>query len=292
MYVQRLLLVLTALDIVAVTRALSTCTTLDTEHIKRKRVEAIRGQILSKLRLTSPPEEGSPAEVPAQVLAMYNSSRQLLQELGREREQGCVTHNTELEYYAKEVYKFDMMQGTSVDNDVSSCRGITSKIFRFNVSSMEKNVSNLFRAEFRALRVPNMNAKRNEQRIEVYQILKPDDHIAKQRYIAGKVVLTKGISEWVSFDVTESVKEWLINRDTNLGLEISVHCPCHTFHANGVISNEREVLDVKFKAPVVTAKAICHFKQLHLICHSKRGWHAGVAISCLCPLYICDLLSE
>ncbi|GCC17830.1 hypothetical protein chiPu_0022634, partial [Chiloscyllium punctatum] len=46
----------------------------------------------------------------------------------------------------------------------------------------------------------------------VFQILKPDDHIAKQRYIAGKVVLTKGISEWVSFDVTESVKEWLINR--------------------------------------------------------------------------------
>ncbi|XP_060684593.1 transforming growth factor beta-3 proprotein isoform X1 [Hemiscyllium ocellatum] len=247
MCVQRLVLLLSAVDLAVVTGALSTCTTLDTEHIKRKRVEAIRGQILSKLRLTSPPEDPSPAEVPAQVLAMYNSTRELLQELARDRQQGCVTHNTDFEYYAKELYKFDMIQGPAVDNDVSSCRGITSKVFRFNVSSMEKNVSNLFRAEFRALRVPNTSAKRNEQRIEVYQILKPDDHIAKQRYIAGKVVLTKGISEWVSFDVTESVKEWLINRDTNLGLEISVHCPCHTFHANGVISNEHEVLDVKFK---------------------------------------------
>ncbi|XP_062902101.1 transforming growth factor beta-3 proprotein isoform X1 [Mobula hypostoma] len=247
MCVRRLLLLLTALDLVAVSRPLSTCSTVDTEHVKKKRVEAIRGQILSKLRFTSPPEEPGPAEVPPQVLAMYNSTRELLQELGRDREQSCLTHNTDFEYYAKEVYKFDMIPGPTVDNDVSSCRGITSKVFRFNVSSMEKNVSNLFRAEFRALRVPNISAKRSEQRIEVYQILKPDDHITKQRYIAGKVVLTKGFSEWVSFDVTESVKEWLINRDTNLGLEISVHCPCHTFHANGVISAEGEVLDVKFK---------------------------------------------
>lgn len=245
-----LLLLLLALDAVSLGRPLSTCTTVDTEHMKKKRVEAIRGQILSKLRFSSPPDEPGPAEVPLQVLAMYNSTRLLLQELGRDQQHqqhACLSHNTQLEYYAKEVYKFDMIAGPAVDNDVSSCRGITSKVFHFDVSSMEKNVSNLFRAEFRALRVPNGSAKRNEQRIEVYQIVKPDDHIAKQRYIAGKVVLTKGFSEWVSFDVTDSVKEWLVNRDTNLGLEISVHCPCHTFHANGIISTEGEVLDVKFK---------------------------------------------
>lgn len=35
---------------------------------------------------------------------------------------------------------------------------------------------------------------------------------------------------------------------TNLGLEISVHCPCHTFNTNGnIIDNESEVLEVKFK---------------------------------------------
>lgn len=35
---------------------------------------------------------------------------------------------------------------------------------------------------------------------------------------------------------------------TNLGLEISVHCPCHTFNPNGdIIDNENEVLEVKFK---------------------------------------------
>lgn len=35
---------------------------------------------------------------------------------------------------------------------------------------------------------------------------------------------------------------------SNLGLEISVHCPCHTFNPNGdIIDNENEVLEVKFR---------------------------------------------
>ncbi|MEQ2176200.1 hypothetical protein GOODEAATRI_025644 [Goodea atripinnis] len=49
---------------------------------------------------------------------------------------------------------------------------MTSKVFRFDVSTMERNSTNLFRAEFRALRVPNPSAKRNEQRIELYQVRK------------------------------------------------------------------------------------------------------------------------
>lgn len=135
------------------------------------------------------------------------------------------------------------------------------------------------------------------------QIVRPNEHIRKQRYIGAKNVLTKGTPEWVSFDVTETVQEWLNNRGkavavicfsakennlasvlkiipthfqlinmtcislqkqqlwqssclyctrlpsgTNLGLEISVHCPCHTFSPNGdIIDSENEVLEVKFK---------------------------------------------
>ena len=45
-----------------------------------------------------------------------------------------------------------------------------------------------------------------------WQILRPDDHIAKQRYIGGKNALTKGMPEWVSFDVTDTVREWLMYR--------------------------------------------------------------------------------
>lgn len=62
-------------------------------------------------------------------------------------------------------------------DDLTYCpKGITSKVFRFNVSIMEKNSTNLFRAEFRALRIPNTAAKRNEQRIELYQVCEPTLH--------------------------------------------------------------------------------------------------------------------
>lgn len=62
-------------------------------------------------------------------------------------------------------------------DDLLYCpKGITSKVFRFNVSTMEKNSTNLFRAEFRALRIPNPSAKRNEQRIELYQVCEPTIH--------------------------------------------------------------------------------------------------------------------
>lgn len=44
------------------------------------------------------------------------------------------------------------------------------------------------------------------------QILQKDDPKAKQRYIGGKNVPTKGTPEWISFDVTETVREWLMYR--------------------------------------------------------------------------------
>lgn len=96
---------------VTMTLSLSTCTTVDIDHIKKKRVEAIRGQILSKLRLTSPPQTIGPNQVPFQVLALYNSTKELIEELGRDRQQSCGQDNTETEYYAKEIYKFNMING-------------------------------------------------------------------------------------------------------------------------------------------------------------------------------------
>ncbi|XP_018601624.1 transforming growth factor beta-3 proprotein [Scleropages formosus] len=250
MYLGKALLFLLLSSCVSTSLSLSTCATVDIDHIKKKRVEAIRGQILSKLRLTSPPPTLDASQVPFQVLALYNSTKELLEELGRERQQSCGQDNTETEYYAKEIYKFNMIQGPSENNELlHPCpKGITSKVFRFNVSSMEKNATNLFRAEFRALRIVNEAATMNEQRIELYQILRPDGHIGKQRYIGGKNVLTKAPPEWISFDVTETVREWLMYQETNLGLEISVHCPCHTIKPNGDIDeNSYELLQVKFK---------------------------------------------
>lgn len=48
------------------------------------------------------------------------------------------------------------------------------------------------------------------------QILRPDEHIAKQRYLSGRNVQTRGSPEWLSFDVTETVREWLLHRGRGL----------------------------------------------------------------------------
>lgn len=124
---------------VTMTLSLSTCTTVDIDHIKKKRVEAVRGQILSKLRLTSPPQTTGPSQVPFQVLALYNSTKELIEELGRDRQQSCGQDNTETEYYAKEIYKFNMINGPPenskcvvFDHDYSSVSFATSRTHTIN----------------------------------------------------------------------------------------------------------------------------------------------------------------
>lgn len=75
----------------------------------KKRIEAIRGQILSKLKLSKPPDEfPEPEDVSRDIIAIYNSTRDLLQEKANERAATCERQRSEEEYYAKEVHKIDM----------------------------------------------------------------------------------------------------------------------------------------------------------------------------------------
>lgn len=86
---------------------LSTCKTIDMELVKRKRIEAIRGQILSKLRLASPPSQGEvpPGPLPEAVLALYNSTRAQVAGESAETEP-----EPEADYYAKEVTRVLMVE--------------------------------------------------------------------------------------------------------------------------------------------------------------------------------------
>uniref|UniRef100_A0A8C4QM55 Transforming growth factor beta n=1 Tax=Eptatretus burgeri TaxID=7764 RepID=A0A8C4QM55_EPTBU len=259
----------------------SSCAPVDMDLVKRMRIQAIRGQILSKLRLSSPPEAHVAAdEVPPQVLALFNSTRELLRQQ-REEAAGasCARDSTEEEYYGKEVYKVDMNPlyppadsckcPSAFHHDTSHCsqttfsKGLSAvkeklltsphnsyfRVFKFDVSTYVTNSSSLIKAEFRVLRIPNTKSKLTEQRIELYQIMKSKDPWAPtQRYIGSKVVLPRAETEWLSFDVTSTVKEWLMRKDKNYGLKISVHCPCCTFitNNNNIIPNKSEELAARF----------------------------------------------
>ncbi|XP_076593735.1 transforming growth factor beta-2 proprotein isoform X2 [Chaetodon auriga] len=206
---------LLTLDLATVALSLSTCSTLDMDQFKKKRIEAIRGQILSKLKLTTPPEDfPEPEEVSRDIVAIYNSTRDLLQEKANERAATCERQRSEEEYYAKEVHKIDMQPFYPSENVISATH--FNPYFRrltFDVSPMEKNASNLVKAELRIFRLQNPAARVSEQRIELYQILGHKDLTSPtQRYIDSKVVRTQTEGEWLSFDVTEAVSEWLNHR--------------------------------------------------------------------------------
>uniref|UniRef100_A0A672GN61 Transforming growth factor beta n=1 Tax=Salarias fasciatus TaxID=181472 RepID=A0A672GN61_SALFA len=196
MHLGKALLFVLLLNCATLSSSLSTCATVDIDHVKRKRVEAIRGQILSKLRLTSPPHSLGPNKIPYQIQALYNSTKELLEELGRDRQQSCGQDNTETEYYAKEIYKFNMVYGPPE----------SSKFLNKPLSQL-LHQRKLYRVTV----------------VAAVQIVRPNEHIRKQRYIGAKNVLTKGTPEWVSFDVTETVREWLTSREEEGAISASPH---------------------------------------------------------------------
>lgn len=91
----------------------NTCQSINLDAQKSRRIEAVRGQILSKLRIRSPPDdeddEPPPSSVPPEVMLLYNSTRELLKERARQAESACERESSEEDYYAKEVQRIDML---------------------------------------------------------------------------------------------------------------------------------------------------------------------------------------
>lgn len=107
---RQLCLALALVCLASAVGAMSTCKTLDLEMAKRKRIEAIRGQILSKLRMTKEPEpeEEDPEEnIPDSIISLYNSTVEMT--LDQQSELDPVfLHQDEEEYFGKEMHKFVM----------------------------------------------------------------------------------------------------------------------------------------------------------------------------------------
>lgn len=109
---------MTALLLASAVGAMSTCKTLDHEVVKKKRIEAIRGQILSKLRMAKEPEAEESEEakdIPEAVMSLYNSTMELSEELKTKADPAALADEQE-EYFAKEVHKFIMSRGECTDS--------------------------------------------------------------------------------------------------------------------------------------------------------------------------------
>uniref|UniRef100_A0A4W3GUF0 Transforming growth factor beta n=1 Tax=Callorhinchus milii TaxID=7868 RepID=A0A4W3GUF0_CALMI len=277
--------------------ALSTCQTLDMEMYRLRRIEAIRGQILSKLQLSSAPEPSDlPDEVPTEVMVLYNSTREVIREQARLQVSVCESEHSEVEYYAKEMYRLDVLPGSYRESNLYNPY---FRLLHFDVSGLERNFSSLFRAQFRVFRLQHQKARVSEQRIELYQVLKGRDPASPtQRYIESRVVRPRSRGEWLSFDVTHTVRDWLLHRDRNLGLKLSVHCPCCTFIplTNSIVPNKSEELEVRFAGnrpeqhrDRLAVWSLCH--PLRLLSHPLTPSHltnpaANLQECCLRNLYV------
>ncbi|XP_072101869.1 transforming growth factor beta-2 proprotein-like [Mobula birostris] len=230
--------------------ALSTCQVLNPEMYRSRRLEAIRGQILSKLQLSEAPDlDDLPDDVPLEVALLYNSTRDQLREDARRRAVLCQATSS-MQYYAQQMYRMDMVPASFQENMIStSLYNPYFRLVNFDLAILERNVSQLAKVQFRLFRIRHQKAKVAEQRIEVYQVLKGRDPASPaHRYIESRVVRPRAAGEWLSFDVTETISEWLLQRDRNQGLKISVHCPCCTFitSSNNIVPNRTEELEARF----------------------------------------------
>ena len=125
MWLPRLALLLLLLRIsgVLLVEGINTCQSINLDRQKSRRIEAVRGQILSKLRIRSPPDDDDDEEppagpVPPEVVLLYNSTRELLKERVRLAESACERESSEEDYYAKEVQRIDMLPPRT---DTSEC---------------------------------------------------------------------------------------------------------------------------------------------------------------------------
>lgn len=112
MWLPRLALLLLRFSGVLLVEGFNTCHSINLDEQKSRRIEAVRGQILSKLRIRSPPGKDAappPGSVPPEVMLLYNSTRELLKERARLAESACERESSEEDYYAKEVQRIDML---------------------------------------------------------------------------------------------------------------------------------------------------------------------------------------
>ncbi|XP_061683277.1 transforming growth factor, beta 1a [Syngnathoides biaculeatus] len=225
------LLIVVAVYMVARGSSMSTCKTLDLEMVKKKRIEAIRSQILSKLRLSKEPEEDpeeDDEEIPSTLMSLYNSTKEMLREQQTQVQTDISTEQEEEEYFAKVLHKFNMTK----KNYTETTKNSKSVSLSFNISEIQGSVGNyrlLTTAELRILIKQPTILK--EQRVELYRGVGPS-----ARYLASRFITNQWKDKWLSFDVTETLQDWLQHKQEEQGFELRLFCECSQRSADATFS--------------------------------------------------------
>lgn len=271
------LLMLMAAYAVGSVSSMSTCKTLDLEMVKKKRIEAIRSQILSKLRLPKEPEvdqAGDEDDIPSNLLSLYNSTKEILKEQQTEVLTDISTEQEEEEYFAKVLHKFNMTSknGTGINKNSKNIPML------FNISEIRQSVGDyslLTNAELRML-IKQTNIA-DEQRVELYKGLGPS-----ARYIASRFVTNKLNNKWLSFDVTETLQEWLKGTEDDQGFQLRLFCECSqttddtgfSFSISGIVNGRGDIGPLAMitkQPPYILTMSIPQNTSSHLTSRKRRS---------------------
>lgn len=256
---------------------MSTCKTLDLEMVKKKRIEAIRSQILSKLRLPKEPEQdqtGDQEEIPATLLSLYNSTEDLLKEQQAQASTDISMEQEEEEYFAKVLHKFNM---TEKEKSQTTKNGNNVSMY-FNIKDIRTSVGDyrlLTRAELRML--IKQPAIPSEQRVELYQGVG-----TAARYLASRFITNQMRDKWLSFDVTETLQSWLKVNESEQGFQLRLFCECNhasvdssfSFSISGINNGrgDQQLLQMMAKQPpYILTQSIPQNVSSHLTSRRKRS---------------------
>ncbi|XP_026796883.3 transforming growth factor, beta 1a [Pangasianodon hypophthalmus] len=251
---RQLCLALAVFCLASVVGAMSTCKTLDLEVAKRKRIEAIRGQILSKLRMAKEPEpeEDDPVEnIPYEIISLYNSTVETTMDQ-QSKLDPVSQQQEEEEYFGKEMHKFDMIHWTN---------NIAGKQLFFDVTKMKLSIQNYWMLSQAKLRLrvkdPTMQSGL-PQRLEIYKV-----QGNASEYLGFYDISNDLQNKWISIDVTATLKEWLQSSETNQSIELRLYCGCREsetfkFTISGMIEErgDRNVLASLMAKPYILAMSV------------------------------------
>ncbi|XP_026222732.1 transforming growth factor, beta 1a [Anabas testudineus] len=274
------LLMLIVVSMVGTISSMSTCKTLDLEMVKKKRIEAIRSQILSKLRLPKEPEPdptGDKEDIPTPLLSLYNSTKEMLKEQ-QAKVQEVSTVQEEEEYFAKVLNKFIMIKKNN-SQDFKTSKNIS---MFFNISEIRNSVGDfrlLTSAELRMLIKKTMIP--GEQRVELYQ----GQGKASERYLGSRFITNEWSGQWLSFDVTETLKNWLQGTEDEQLFELRVFCECtesssqstFAFEISGIGNNRGDTAEldkISQQLPFILTMSIPGNSSSHLASRHKRSTDA------------------
>ncbi|KAI5626376.1 transforming growth factor, beta 1a precursor, partial [Silurus asotus] len=210
---RQLCLVVVVACLASIAEAMSTCKTLDLEVAKRKRIEAIRGQILSKLRMAKEPEpeeDDQEENIPEPIISLYNSTVEA--NTGQESELGPESQlQEEEEYFGKEMHKFEMANLSSQSVHFVFFPGSNNvtetQVLFFNMNEMKQSIKDyrlLSQAKLRLRVISIANQNGIPQRLEIYK-----GTGTSAQYLGFYDVSNEFLNKWISFDVTATLKEWL-----------------------------------------------------------------------------------